>query len=535
MQKSKVVLLGVALAIVGVIVPITLMIWLSWQSALHAEQQRLQGFAQQAIDRANMTINQARHTLTALSPLTLHPCSPEHIARMRNLSMSSRAVAEIGYYEYRLLKCTSWGPVSQRVDQNLADFITPDGIEIKTKMAAIASSDNTMLSVQYGAHHALINLDRFADVLMDDGMHLVMARANGDIIAESGANIDSQLVNQILAGTLPPGQDHYYHATVTTPDWKAVVIADKSALLHNLRKIQLWLLPLGIFISLFIVILVFRLSRSRLSPLSELRLAVKKKEFIVHYQPIVDLHTGRCIGAEALVRWKRPDGTLARPDLFIPLAEDSGLIIQITDLVIESVVRDLRKALITDRSLHIAINLCADDIRTGRVLPVIAKALDKTGIYPEQIWLEATEHGFMDITSARVTLAKAREMGHSTAIDDFGTGYSSLQYLQGLPMDALKIDKSFVNTIGTGAVSSAVIGHIIDMAKSLGLLIVAEGVERQEQADYLLSKGVDFAQGWLYTKALPAKEFIRFYRERLDGKHDTAAFPGAIHEMKKSA
>jgi sensor c-di-GMP phosphodiesterase-like protein len=530
MQKSKIVLLGVALAVIGVIVPIGLMVWLSWQSAQHAEQQRLDAFARQAIDRANMTINQARYALKSLSPLMLRPCSPDHIARMRQLSVNSRAVAEIGYHEYRILKCTSWGLVNQHIDQNLADFMIPDSMEIKTRMTPIVSGGDTMMSVQYGAHNALINLAQFADIIIDKGMHLTLARTGGAILASSGISVEDNLIEQLIAGTLSPEQDHYYHALVKTPDWTAVVVADKNSVLLNLRRIQLWMLPLGAFISLFIVFLVIRLSRSRLSPLAELRLAVKKKEFVVHYQPILDLKTGRCIGAEALVRWRRPDGALARPDLFIPLAEDSGLIIPITDQVIETVIRELKKELAADRSLHIAINLCADDIRTGRVLPVIAEALDKTGIHPGQIWLEATEHGFMDITSARVTLSKAREMGHSTAIDDFGTGYSSLQYLQGLPMDALKIDKSFVNTIGTGAVSSAVIGHIIDMAKSLNLFIVAEGVERQDQADYLAEKGVDFAQGWLYTKAMPAKEFLRFYQKTLESY---GAGPENIPEKKE--
>ena len=515
MQKSKVVLLGIGLAVIGVIVPIALMAWLSWQSAIHAEQERLEEMATQAIARANATIDNARHALTSLSPLVFAPCSSEHIARMRELSMNSRAVAEIGYYEHRVLKCTSWGRIDMHVEQTLADFTTPDGVQIKTRMAPVFSGGETMMAVQYGAHNALINLSQFADILLDDGMHLALAHTNGQIIAESGSNVTDGLVEQILTDQENAGEGQYYHAMVRTNDWTAVVITDKKGALHNLDEIQRWMLPLGAFISLFMVILVIRLSKKRLSPLSELRMAVKNKEFIVHYQPIIDLKTQRCVGAEALVRWRRPDGTLARPDLFIPLAEDSGLIMQITDQVIAAVVDDLSQILAADRSLHIAVNLCADDIRTGRVLDVIAKTLHNTGILPHQIWLEATERGFMDITSARATMTRARNMGHATALDDFGTGYSSLQYLQGLPMDALKIDKSFVNTIGTGAVSSAVIGHIIDMAKSLQLFIVAEGVETQEQADYLTAKGVDLAQGWLYTKAVPAKEFLSFYQETL--------------------
>lgn len=252
--------------------------------------------------------------------------------------------------------------------------------------------------------------------------------------------------------------------------------------------------------------------RKRLSPLAELTIAVQQREFVVHYQPIIHLATGACVGAEALVRWRRPDGTLVQPDLFIPLAEESGLILPITDQVVETCIRDLRELLGVDRSLHVAINLSAADITTGRFIGVLQKALEGSGINNEQIWLEATERGFIDVNSASMHLAKARELGFGIAIDDFGTGYSSLQYLEQLPTDALKIDKCFIAAIGRTVATSSVISHIIDMAKTVGLKIVAEGVETQAQATYLRAHGVEFAQGWLYAKAMPVEDFLAFVR-----------------------
>ena len=222
------------------------------------------------------------------------------------------------------------------------------------------------------------------------------------------------------------------------------------------------------------------------------------------------------------MRWRRPDGSIVRPDLFVPLAEESGLITAITDQVIDAVIADLNELLVAERSLHVAINLCADDVKTGRVLPVIQNALEHTGIWPQQIWLEATERGFVDIDSARATIVRARELGYSVAIDDFGTGYSSLQYLQGLPLDALKIDKSFIDTIGRNTATSSVTSHIIDMAKTLNLYIIAEGVETEAQAAYLRARNVDFAQGWLLGKAQPAQEFKAFY---LQNKQARGAVP----------
>ena len=292
------------------------------------------------------------------------------------------------------------------------------------------------------------------------------------------------------------------------------MIEPRSKLNDRLRREQLLLLPLGLLMAAFIVGIVVWLSRRRLSLMGELKIAIERREFFVHYQPIIALDTGVCVGAEALIRWRRPDGSMIRPDLFIPVAEDSELILPITDQVIDCVIADMRAALLADRALHIAINLCASDIETGRVLDVLERALDGTGIEAQQIWLEATERGFINVEAARATIDKARARGHAVAIDDFGTGYSSLSSLQNLPLDALKIDKSFVDTIGTDAATSSVTPHIIDMARTLNMLIVAEGIETQQQADYLRERKVEFGQGWLFAKALPAAEFLTFYRAR---------------------
>jgi sensor c-di-GMP phosphodiesterase-like protein len=128
-----------------------------------------------------------------------------------------------------------------------------------------------------------------------------------------------------------------------------------------------------------------------------------------------------------------------------------------------------------------------------------------------------TERSFLEIEAARSTIIKAREIGYSVAIDDFGTGYSSLQYLQGLPLDSLKIDKSFIDTIGKVTATSSVTPHIIDMAKTLNFIIVAEGIETQEQLDYLRARNVDFGQGWFFAKAMPADEFMAYYDRHREG------------------
>ncbi len=511
-RRSRIIAVAVFLGFLGAVIPIAAMAYMSWVITVERKQDRLAMFSRVALLRATNTFADAKGALDAIAATSGIPCSPAHIARMRALSVNTRSIEEMGYFEDGLLKCTSWGVAAGETAKSGVDYITPDGIEVTIRMQPLVSGGKPMMALHSGRYNVLVAPSRLADVLIDDGMSLALANGQGAIINTLNAP-DEGLVRSLVAAPRKGMTDSDLFAAVQGGGLLAVATEPRSKIATSLKAEQMLLLPVGAFIAAFIVGIVTWLSRKRLSPLAELEIAVRNHEFIVHYQPIVELKTGICIGAEALVRWRRPDGSLIRPDLFIPLAEESGLIMPITDQVIEAVIRDLNGVLVADRTLHIAINLCAADIKSGRILDVLEAKLAHTGIRTEQIWLEATERGFMDIDAARITLEKARQRGHSVAIDDFGTGYSSLQYLQGLPMDALKIDKSFIDTIGKDTATSSVTPHIIGMAKALRLYTVAEGIEAEEQADYLKAHGVDFGQGWLFSKALPAPMFIGYHRQ----------------------
>lgn len=516
-NKSKVVVLTIIATIVAATAPVTGMLWLSRQAVIQSEHERLTRYAQTVVERAETTFQSTQLSLKALSPLLLHPCSDEHIVQMRLITVNSAAIEEMGYYENGLLKCTSWDRQAQalRRPQPKSTFTTGDGVGVALNQASFVTDGPSMMAVRYGAHVALVHRERFVDVVLEDGVHVVLARNGIGLVAQYGMPVSTGMAGRALRGLGNQDFDGFFVSTVSRDGWTAAALTDGQHVLETMTSEQHWFLPVGMLLALGLVVLVLRVSQARLSPLAELQLAVRKKEFIVHYQPIIELASGRCMGAEALIRWRRPDGSIVRPDLFVPLAEESGLILPMTDLVIATVVKELGDTLRADRALHVAVNVAAQDIKTGRILDVLGQTLAGADIRTEQFWMEATERGCMDIAAARVTLARARELGYSMALDDFGTGYSNLQYLQGLPMDALKIDKSFVSTIGTGAATSAVIDHIIAMAKSLDLHIVAEGVETLEQAAYLSEHGVDFAQGWLFAKPMPAAQFIDFYRVTL--------------------
>jgi diguanylate cyclase (GGDEF)-like protein len=240
-----------------------------------------------------------------------------------------------------------------------------------------------------------------------------------------------------------------------------------------------------------------------------LRKALQRDEFLLHYQPQIDFRSGRIVGAESLIRWQHPELGLVPPGKFIPIAEERGLIGKLGDWVLHAACR---QAMIWQKAgiplVPIAVNISALQFKEGALRDSVLSALKETGLAPEYLVLEITESVVMDDAEQAITvLRELREMGIAIEIDDFGTGYSSLSYLKRLPIHRLKIDQSFVRDLTTDADDAAIIGAIINMAKSLKLEIIAEGVETQAQAAFLDAQGCQAMQGFLFSRPQAADEF----------------------------
>ncbi|MEW8055843.1 MAG: EAL domain-containing protein [Candidatus Thiodiazotropha sp.] len=248
----------------------------------------------------------------------------------------------------------------------------------------------------------------------------------------------------------------------------------------------------------------------RLMMENHLRHAVTRNELILHYQPIVNLETRQLQGIEALVRWQHPEHGLIAPGLFIELAEEIGIIGEIGQWVLRAACTQLAR---WDRDgfkvPRISVNLSVQQIDREGLVTMVSEELDSSGLSPERLELEVTESMLIrNPELSRTVLSELRTIGVKFAIDDFGTGYSSLAYLKLLPLDHLKIDQSFVRDIGKDANDEAIVRAIIAMSKSLGLESVAEGVEEAHQARFLQQAGSDLAQGYLYSRPLPADEIF---------------------------
>lgn len=232
--------------------------------------------------------------------------------------------------------------------------------------------------------------------------------------------------------------------------------------------------------------------------------AIKKEQFYPVYQPLFDAKKNVYSGAEVLLRWKYYHDTIIMPDLFIQEAEDTGLIIPITLQIVETVFKETKEILYDFSSFHLAFNLCAYHFTDALFFDQFYKLVDQYSISPNQILLEITERYLLDVNDKSFIkkMLELREAGYSLAIDDYGTGHSSISYLQYYPFNFIKIDKIFIQAIGTKAITETLNDAIINLAKKINLTIIAEGVETKEQVNYLLENDVHFLQGWHFSKAL---------------------------------
>ena len=253
---------------------------------------------------------------------------------------------------------------------------------------------------------------------------------------------------------------------------------------------------------------------ARLEIESDLRRAITEQQFILHYQPIVDVISGRTVGAEALVRWEHPERGMVRPDEFIPVAEATGLIVPLGALVLETAVAqaaawNLQRA--SRRALGVSVNLSSLQLADPNLEQHVRAALSRSGLDPNRLTLEVTESTLMtDADDAMDILHRLRELGVKIAIDDFGTGYSSLAYLKRLPANSLKVDKAFVDGLGISTEDTSLVTGIVGLASALDLAIVAEGVENETQLRELRRLGCEYSQGYYHSRPLPADEFARW-------------------------
>jgi c-di-GMP phosphodiesterase len=495
--------------VVAIAAPILVSVRLAWNESLTGEKTRALSYASDVLRRSEETGVQMGRALNSLGNDHFPPCSPDEIDLMRQIDIDSSNIQAVGRIAGDSIICSSLG-TSKPIPIGPPQLLTENGVEERNDVLLSIAGTHPLSVLSKNGIAFLIDPNLVVDTPMEGPdisiAAYVPSSPGRSIIALRGTSLRPEWFKAVPKGSETSFVDGgYVISMVRSAHYDvAVIVAVPELYASRLaRQFAYIFVPLGLLCGAGLAWAVMYISRVRLSLPKVLRGAARRREFFVQYQPVVDLATNRWVGAEALVRWRRPGGRIVSPDNFIPIAEESGVITRITACVGEIVAADLPSLLQFDREFFVAINLSAPDLRCAETVELFRRMLNRSKAQPKNIAAEATERGFLQGKEAREVLDAIRKEGIAVAIDDFGTGYSSLSCLQSLGLDVLKIDKSFVDTIDTDGATSQVVPHIIDMAHSLKLLITAEGVETQAQADFLRSRGVHFAQGWLFGRPMP--------------------------------
>lgn len=512
-SKRRGMLRGLGIIVV-VLLPVMLALWfaqLRAESEMHAQ---LRSFALLALEKTERVIRQADLAREAAEKFNGEICSPEHQQQMLNIIHGRLYIADLIYADRNQFYCSTSVNFREPWLMAAANYQRSPNVSIYYYRDTPFFPGYKMIYMQRGNYVAVINPLSYGEVISNDDSlaYALYDIKTRDFFASSeGADL-AAFKPLIRDGDYAMQNNQRFYSVVLSPHRPIAIIVSSSSdrYFDNFHHQATLTMPLGLICSILILLVWSRTQRRFNSPSRMLQRALQRKQLCLHYQPIIDIKNNQCVGAEALLRWPGFDGPVMSPAEFIPLAEKEGLIEQVTDYVVDSVFTDLGDYLRGHPELYISINLSATDFHSPRLIAMISEKARQYQVKAHQIKIEVTERGFIDVPKTTPVIQAFRQAGYEIAIDDFGTGYSNLHNLYSLNVDILKIDKSFVDTLTTNSTSHLIAEHIIEMAQSLRLSTIAEGVETAEQVTWLLKRGVQYCQGWHFAKAMPPQEFMQW-------------------------
>lgn len=505
-------LLAILVALlVGIVGPIVAAIYVASNEATKIEAGQMLERARDLLRRSALTHQEIDAAISALVGLdSPDPCSPASLERMRELDLASSNIQTVGHVVGDNLICSSFGTMPHDVQLGPVDLVRPNGQKVRVNVVFPHLEGLTFVAVERDGFVAIVHKDGPIEAVSPaDAVSLALFPEGSSGPSVSRGEIKPEWLDRLNGHReVTFTDDTHVVALVVAADGHVAALAasPKANLDRHAREIGAVALPLGGVAALGLGFAVAYLARTQLALPAAIRSGLRRGEFFAVYQPIVELATGRWAGAEALIRWRRPGGELVRPDIFIPIAEEAGLIEYITRYMTVLISKEAGELFADNPGFYISLNLSSACLHSEGTVALLASLADALDAKPGNLMIEATERSFTDPHRANSVIEQIRALGVKVAIDDFGTGFSNLASLGTLKADYLKIDKSFVDTIGSDTATSQVILHIIDMAKSLQLQMVAEGVESDTQVEFLKSHGVQFAQGYFFARPMPMSE-----------------------------
>jgi len=529
MSRRAFLVLALVAGFLAGIVPAGVALYFAWDDAVSEQQTYLRILAVTTVKRWELMYEESTALLAQLASDPSPHCSEAHIGKLREAMRHEEHVREIGVFAGGRVSCLSSGrPESPQAVPPPAWRLS-EGVGILP--IAVSQDTGTAQHITLTFRNHILAMDQ-AHVLehvrsIDPDASLALFHADSDQPLAVFGDPSVRDLRSLVSETDVFYDGLRFAVSVRSVTYPIVaVVGDPSGTLE-----QRWYekaLTLGVLAVLAggaVAALVLFVAWRRMSPQGEIRHAVKARQIAAVYQPVIELATGRCVGVEALARWYRPDGTVVLPRAFIPFAEENGLISLITEQMIGHVIKDMGELLRRRRDFHVSINIAPQELENDRIVGVLRRAVEESGLEPRQIVLEVTERSLMNAEMASGVIGRLRAAGYAISIDDFGTGYSSLSYLQRFDLDNLKIDRLFVEAIGADAATSGVVPHIIDMARTLKLTMIAEGVETEEQTRFLRDSGVPYAQGWHFAHPLPPAQFLAYVGSNCSRPEATESLP----------
>ncbi len=470
---------------------------------------KLESLARSALGLAEIRLESAMASLVDLSP-SVDGCDQRSLENMRKAATASIQIKEIAVLdESGITICTNFGDGGEARAVSREAALADARFEIG--LIRFRDRNDRALRLRLDRKSgkplgALIPADYLVPDTLDgdfqDGRSLRLVLANAEIIAARPAGDEGLSIDHTRTLGVKLKSERFPISIVV--ERARATLAEEYRDLISMGRIGSALVTLLAFA---FAALYFR--RNRSDPMIQFREAIENGEIVPFFQPTIDIRNGKLVGAEVLARWRKPDGTMISPANFIPLAESSGLIYPMTHALMKRACVEVGDAHVGRPNINIAFNLYAGHFANDSIINDLKAIFTNSKIALSQIVLEVTEREPLpDLDLARDIIGRLQELGIKVAIDDVGTGHGGLSYLMKLGVDTIKIDKMFIDAINTERYSQTIIETLLELARTMKMEVIAEGVESFDQVEYLRRKGVHQAQGYVFAPPLPASSYI---------------------------
>lgn len=485
-------------------------LFFAYHQAKDQEARYLSALSEEIALRASVTRSQMVSAFEELKKDNVQ-CDSAGLAKMQSISINSTYLQGVGVFQDGKIACSSFGMLNQGISLGKGQGRTATGIQAWVDVEMPLANKRKFNIYERDGYITLVHPGQVIDITARPDVSLAVivskpkfvARSKGTVLPEWISAYQPNETETVQLGAFLVS----YHA-VPEHNIAGLAASNQSSVWQHFAAFAKFLLPIGLLASVLLLIATTMLVRRNSGAKARLLAALKNKEFFLLYQPVYDIQTNQCVGAEALMRWQRQDGVIDEPLLFIPAMEKYDLMSRVTKYVMHEAAYEMRPIIEQHPAFRLSINFSPKDLEVGGPMLEVPGMIKRMGATPCNLIIEITERSALDATNTRQTIDQIRQSGVSILIDDFGTGYSNLATLQSIHVDGLKMDRIFTESIDTTSPTHTVAQSIIQMAQDLKLNLIAEGVETKAQLDYLKAHGVKYAQGFLLSRPITAEALM---------------------------